>query len=92
MSHAVTVVCYELSRARAELGARGKIMASADAASVEQLVLHTMELFKATGYLSFLSARQKAEKIRRSFLNWRLGESDVKLMHGVMRYMEMKMS
>ncbi len=92
LSHAVTVVCYELSRVRADLGARGKTMAPADAASVEQLVSHAMDLFKAAGYLTFIPARKKAEKIRRSFLNWRLGASDVRLLHGIFRYLGHKMA
>jgi len=92
LSHAVTVVCYELSRARAEQGVRGKTMVMADAAALEQLVIHAMDLFKAAGYLTFIPARRKAEKIRRAFLNWRLGASDVRLLHGIFRYLGHKMA
>ncbi len=90
LSQAVTVVCYELARARADLGVPARDRPAADAASLEQLVAHTLDLFAATGYLSFLSSRKKAEKIRRAFLNWRLGATDVGLLHGLMRFLERK--
>jgi tRNA/rRNA methyltransferase len=88
LSHAVTVVGYELARAREDLGAPSRELPPAQAADVDQLVTHTLALFKKAGFLSCLPERKQAEKIRRSFLNWRLRVTDVQLMHGIMRFME----
>lgn len=91
LSHAVTVVCYELARSRADLGAPARDMPPATAKSVEQLVRHAVDLFKAADYLPFITPAKKAEKIRRAFLNWRIGEVDVRLLHGLMRFLGKKL-
>lgn len=92
LSHAVTTVCYELARGRADLGAEAQTMAPASAHHMDQLVAHALRLFDAAGYLPFLPARKKAEKIRRALLNWRVGAVDVRLLHGVMRFLELKLA
>jgi tRNA/rRNA methyltransferase len=90
LSHAVSVVCYELARARADLGVPARGTPPADADSVDQLVKHALELFKAADYLPFVTSRKKTEKVRRAFLNWRIGAADVRLLHGLMRFLKHK--
>ena len=91
LSHAVTVAGYELSRLRAELGPPSRAPAAASSAQVDELVRHALKLFKTAGYLPSLPPRKTADKIRRAFLNWRLGAADERILHGIMRFMEKRM-
>ena len=56
-------------------------------AETGRLVLHAQELFNAAGYLSFLTPAERAKKIRRTFLHWKLKRSDLSLMHGLFRFL-----
>jgi tRNA/rRNA methyltransferase len=86
LSHAVSLVAYELSRLRGDLGPAPRENPPADAAALERLTQQVLELFKAAGYLPSLPPRMKAEKIRRALYNWRVGAADVRLLHGIIRY------
>lgn len=91
LGHAVAAVCYELSRENLDLGAPSRRMRPADADSIERVLRHILELFKVAHYLPFLSAAQTSVKIRRTLYNWKVTVVDVRLLHGVMRFMIQKM-
>jgi TrmH family RNA methyltransferase len=91
LSHAVAVCCYELSRSVGDgTIARGGVPAAvppADADEVERLARQALDLFKASDYLDFLPTPQKLSKIRRALLQWNIRKTDVRLLHGLFRYL-----
>lgn len=91
LGQAVATVCYEFARDSMDLGAPSRRMRPADANSIEQVLKHTLELFRVANYLPFLSPAQASVKIRRTLYNWKVTAVDVRLLHGAMRFMIQKM-
>lgn len=83
LSHAVALCCYEFSRENMDAGPMNSGLATSD--ECERLLKQVLELFDAAGYLSGDSPQQKAQKIRRSFLQWKLQSTDVRWLHGILR-------
>jgi tRNA/rRNA methyltransferase len=91
LSHSVAVCCYELARRDRSLGAAAQEAPLAEAGETEQLVRHVLEAFQTAGYLDFLPKSKRAEKIRRTLLQWSLHKTDIRLLHGILRFAIQKM-
>ena len=89
LSHAVAVCCYELSKKESQTSVEKTLMATAD--DRERLIKHILQLFEAAEYLKLDSETLKITKIRNSLLQWNLRMSDVRLVHGILRYMTQRM-
>lgn len=88
LAQAVAVCCYELARSEKGFGFSGKPADNppAEMAQVALLVQQWRRLFESVNYLPFLPAPEKEKKIRRTLLQWNLRKMDVRLLHGVCRY------
>lgn len=89
LSHAVAVCCYELSRKARGFPAKGALLATAG--DRERLVNRALELFDQAGYLKGESPVRKARLIRETLLQWRVRAADVRLLHGIFRYLTARM-
>ena len=85
LSHAVAVCCYELAKMDPGSASGEEPLVTVD--KRERLVSHTLQLFEAAGYLSLEPEALKVKKIRQILLQWNLRSSDVRLLHGIIRYM-----
>ena len=86
LSHSVAVCCYELSDIHPER-APSSGASAATAEDRERLLRQILELFDAAGYLALEPAAHKINKIRGSLLRWNLRSKDVRLLHGILRYL-----
>jgi TrmH family RNA methyltransferase len=91
LSHAVSVCCYELSQGGTPFGTTSSKTSLASVKDLNQVVHHGEEVFQAVGYLSFLTPAERSQKIRRTLLHWRLAAVDVKLLHGLFRFLLKKL-
>ncbi len=89
LSHSVVVCGYEL--AKEDLGFPSKEVPSATMEERERLVKHALQLFDAAGYLTLEPRARKTQKIRNSLLRWNIRSADVRLFHGIFRYLMMRM-
>jgi tRNA C32,U32 (ribose-2'-O)-methylase TrmJ len=90
LSHAVAVCCYELSRPDPARGAQARNVPPASAGEVDLLAKHALKLFDKANYLTFISPARKLSKIRRALMQWNVRVTDVRLLHGIMRFLEQK--
>jgi tRNA/rRNA methyltransferase len=90
LSHSVAVCCYELARERGDAGPRSLRTPPASAEELARLSRNVLRLFETAGYLSFLPPAQKLTKIRRALYQWNIRATDVRLLHGLMRFLEGK--
>jgi tRNA/rRNA methyltransferase len=89
LSHAVAVCCYELGARPPAFPFKAGTPVSVE--KRERLVKHALELFDAAGYLSLEPPARRLQMVRQSFLLKDLRAADVRLLHGVIRYMIEKM-
>lgn len=89
LGQAVAVCAYEWARGAKELGPQ-QVPESPplEGEDFARLAVHVDETFQATGYLNFLSGRDRREKIRRTLLGWGLQRRDAKILHGFCRQVE----
>lgn len=88
LGQAVAVCCYELARANRRLGPRRTEAQPAPTfRENKQLMRHALQVFDAAGYLDFLPADQRLEKVRRTLLGWKVRRRDLALLHGIFRFL-----
>jgi TrmH family RNA methyltransferase len=88
LGQAVAVCCYELARSDRRLGpalSRGAFL-PLEGSTFDQLVRQAEETFKAVHYLDFMTRDRVREKIRRTFLKWRVEEQDLQVLFGFLRH------
>lgn len=91
LSHSVALCCYQLSQMAAPgkkpLGAPNRDVDLVTAEERERLVKQALQVFDAAGFLSYEPLALKTRRVRRTFLQWNLRSTDVRLLHGIFRFL-----